>query len=442
MEDSNLEVVDLRALDFTSSIDANLICSVCHCPFIKPTITAECEHIFCAECFESSTSQQPGTCPFCRTKIDKRKARRAPRVLSNMADDLKVKCPLQGQGCDAILMRGAVQSHVEKYCGHVEVECPGTDCVLKTARKDLGLGCRHHLVVCQDCHDSVMAMNLEEHREKRCTNRWTSCAECKAEILQCKREDHGSTCSEAIVECPGKSIGCAAKTKRSELEGHTGTCMRAGMAPIFQKQDERIKALEEKALAKNNSLKRRMIATLGAVLATTSPPSSQQGNATTGFDSGFPSVASSPIVDDAADAETGVDPVSPTSASSGSSSFDPAVQHLLSSYESLRLDIDRIVASINELDARQSMMIVNESLRVKEDFSHLNAVVGAMRIQLHWLMTTRLQSQQRAGTMAGSSNSSNGAGNAGYGNAGSSLNTMGSQALRRLSDAIRQDTKL
>lgn len=104
---------------------------------------------------------------------------------------------------------------------------------------------------------------------------------------------------------------------------------------------------------------------------------------------------------------------------------------------------------------------MNESLRVKEDFSHLNAIVGAMRIQLHWLMTTRLQNQQRAGAMSGPNNSSSSGGSAGYGNGGSSLSMLGSQPLRRLSgmlcvsqetwvrgltfnvtDTIRQDTKL
>lgn len=161
MGESNLEV-DLRALEFASTIDDNLICSVCHCPFIKPIITAECEHIFCADCFESSSSsQQTATCPFCRTRIDRDKIRKAPRALSNMTDDLKVKCPLWKKGCEVISTRGSIQSHIEKYCGYVEFDCLGRDCTQKTAKRELGMGCRHHLVDCQDCHDSIMAMHLE-----------------------------------------------------------------------------------------------------------------------------------------------------------------------------------------------------------------------------------------------------------------------------------------
>lgn len=181
MEETTKLEVDLRAIEFTSSIDDNLICSVCHCPFIKPIITAECEHIFCVDCFErasssssssSSSQQQQSTtstitaCPFCRSRIDREKIRRAPRAFSNMADDLKVKCPLWREGCDVISSRGSVQAHVRKYCDYAEVDCLGIDCTQKIARRELGKGCRHYLLDCRDCHDSIMALHLEVRRAR------------------------------------------------------------------------------------------------------------------------------------------------------------------------------------------------------------------------------------------------------------------------------------
>ena len=152
---------DLRALDITSPVDDNLICSVCHCAFIKPVITSGCEHIFCADCFESTDQQQSTTCPFCRSKIDPQKTRPAPRALSNMVDDLKVKCPLWRDGCEVISSRGTVQAHVEKYCKYAQVDCPENDCVRMMPRGDLEKGCRHHPIDCQYCHDSFMEMYIE-----------------------------------------------------------------------------------------------------------------------------------------------------------------------------------------------------------------------------------------------------------------------------------------
>lgn len=120
-----------------------------------------------------------------------------------------------------------------------------------------------------------------------------------------------------------------------------------------------------------------------------------------------------------------------------SAPFDSATHHLLSLHESLREELDRVCSAVAELDARSSLMIMNESLRLKEDMAHTNAVIGSMRMQLQWLTSARLQSQPRpligtSGTNATTTTSASDGISSGSGN----------MPIRRLSDSTRQDTKL
>ncbi|KAI9679436.1 MAG: hypothetical protein M1817_005458 [Caeruleum heppii] len=421
MSDPSRPLLDLRSLDYVSPIDDNLICSVCHCAFIEPVITAACEHIFCGECFASATAAQRDTCPFCRTTVTARDLRAAPRALSNMADDLKVRCPYAAEGCDVVLARGSVQVHVDKYCGFAEVDCPAERCLCKVRRKDRTQACRHNIVACEDCRELIVQKDLDAHRENECQNRWLACDKCDREILHCQADVHESDCPELEVECTGAGVGCRFTSRRAELPDHTSICPFATLAPFIEAQTERINTLEDE-----NKLMKRRMETYGV--------------------GGFPQqaideVSRLSLVDSSPPPPSANLATSPSSPSSEPAPFDTAIHHLLSSYESLRSDIERLSSSISELDARQSLMQMNESLRIKEDLSHLNAVIGSMRVQLHWLMSTRLQGQPRV-TSAGPAGATGTAtrGQPSGGQPSAAASTMSS--VRRLSDSTRQDTKL
>ena len=152
---------DIRTLEYVSPVDDNLICSVCHFAFIKPVITAECEHIFCDECFESATHQSNETCPYCRSDIENAKVRPAPRALTNMVDDLRVRCLRWKSGCNVVTTRGAAAVHATKYCGFAKLHCVAEDCPMITLRKDIDQGCRHGLVECDDCGSRLMELEIQ-----------------------------------------------------------------------------------------------------------------------------------------------------------------------------------------------------------------------------------------------------------------------------------------
>ncbi len=155
--------VDLRLLDYVSSFDKNLMCPICHCPFING-IRLDCDHIFCHRCIDQALESQSkpiNDCPSCRRTVNAEAAQRAPRAIAQMVDELQVLCPHHKEGCQQILARADVQDHVDKYCIHTEVECPAEDCHLRVLRKDASRGCLHSTVTCTDCDTDLMEKDLE-----------------------------------------------------------------------------------------------------------------------------------------------------------------------------------------------------------------------------------------------------------------------------------------
>ena len=166
--DCNIEGrVDLRALDFVSSYDSHLMCPICHCPFVQP-VRLQCDHVFCADCLRSAittfrsgdTAEFP--CPSCRNPT-RHVSTNVPRLLINMCDEIQVRCPLAAEGCDEVVPRGHIQSHVEKYCGYKLVPCPDAECDKKMRKRDLQVDqrCRHNYCRCDRCKEDVMEQDLE-----------------------------------------------------------------------------------------------------------------------------------------------------------------------------------------------------------------------------------------------------------------------------------------
>lgn len=160
------ELVDLRALDYISSYDGHLMCPICHCPFIRP-VRLQCDHVFCQTCLNSAitasdVAPEDFNCPTCRAPT-RDIFMNVPRLLINMCDDIRVRCPFSGEGCKEIVPRGHVQSHVDKYCEFKLVECPSLSCDKKTRKKNLSPDrrCMHGLHRCDGCGEDVMEQDLD-----------------------------------------------------------------------------------------------------------------------------------------------------------------------------------------------------------------------------------------------------------------------------------------
>jgi RING-type zinc-finger len=162
------ELIDLRSLEYISNYDEHLMCPICHCPFIRP-VRLQCDHVFCQTCLNFAiTSVAIGSqrfrfpCPTCRAPTNDI-FMNVPRLLINMCDDIRVKCPFSEEGCKDILPRGHVQSHVDKYCESRLLDCPNPDCDKKTRKKDLSPDhrCLHRLMRCDGCEQNVMEQDYD-----------------------------------------------------------------------------------------------------------------------------------------------------------------------------------------------------------------------------------------------------------------------------------------
>ena len=116
--------------------------------------------------------------------------------------------------------------------------------------------------------------------------------------------------------------------------------------------------------------------------------------------------------------------------------------YLLSLHESLREEVGHLSHAITDLDARASMALMNECLRLKEDMAHTNAAVGSIRMQVQWLLNPRLQQSQRAGARPGNTNTGNGNPASASGPSSAAGPSTAFLRPRRLSDSGREGTKL
>ncbi|RAK83324.1 TRAF-like signal transducer [Aspergillus costaricaensis CBS 115574] len=412
------EVVDLRSLELVSSYDDHLMCPICHCPFVRP-VRLQCDHVFCQKCLNTAITAfspspfSPGrddfTCPTCRTPT-KGVYLNVPRLLLNMCDDIKVRCPFRDEGCEEIIPRGHIQSHVDKYCGYRLMKCPDSSCNKKTRKKDLSSEgrCLHELQRCLRCDEYVAEQDYEIN------------------VLRKSLREHIDSCPEVVHPCAASKYGCPVKVKRADLTTHEQTCPLIAMGPYFEAQNARLDSLELtiRHLQQRNEIFEDGISNIRSTLAQSTRTLAEQDS---------PTNSDAPRRRDSTSNQSQIDSSNLYTATT--------TNYLLSLHESLREEVGQLSNAITDLDARASMALMNECLRLKEDMAHTNAAVGSIRMQVQWLLNPRLHQGQRAGARPTNANGSSNPASA----SGPSSAAGPSTAFlrpRRLSDSGREGTKL
>ena len=239
----SLKTVDLRSLEYVSPYDDNLMCPVCHSPFVGP-VELECEHFFCLGCIGEALHHQQTdkkSCPICRKELGPNLYSFAPKVLYRILDDLKVKCPMSCDGCLHQGRRSDIQIHLDKYCLYREAVCPSKICSLRILRKDsLDGKCHHCLVQCESCDELFMELDIEFHRSTNCNFANLLCPHYRGTLAPHGLKLHLVACPRVVVCCSAAAIGCDFKGPRSTLEEHTMRCPLAKLLPFFEKQSRRL----------------------------------------------------------------------------------------------------------------------------------------------------------------------------------------------------------
>lgn len=379
------DLVDLRALDFVSSYDSHLMCPICHCPFVQP-VQLQCDHVFCQKCLGSaittfrSADSDEFPCPSCRTPTT-RISTSVPRLLVNMCDEIKVRCPLVKEGCEEIVPRGHVQSHVERYCGYRLVPCPDESCGKKTRKKDLQSDerCMHSYCRCQRCNQDVMEQDFAEHDREDCPSLEATCNDCGSTIPLRSLKKHVETCPDVMSPCAASQYGCSVKVRRADITTHEQQCPLVSLGPYLEAQNTRIKSLElnMRHLQQRNEIFEDGMSKIRSTLHEPARVGSGRSTATGERDR-------QRLID------------TDESADSANAFSSHTTQYLLSLHESLREEVSQMSHALTDLDARASMTIMNECLRIKEDMAHTNAALNSVRMQVQWLMNPRLHNGTRA----------------------------------------------
>ncbi|KAL5337736.1 hypothetical protein BJX70DRAFT_225928 [Aspergillus crustosus] len=448
------ELIDLRGLEYVTSYDDHLMCPICHCPFIRPA-RLECDHVFCQTCLNTAirtvatgfAGREAFNCPTCRTPTGDVYLN-VPRIVTNMCDEIPVRCPFSDEGCKEIVPRGHIQSHADKYCRYKLMDCPSPSCEFSSRKKDLSSEdrCMHELHKCLRCDEDIMEQDYEEHVKELCPSLKTTCPDCQVTVFRKALREHIDACPEAIYPCAASKYGCPIKMKRAELGTHEQSCPLITIGPYLDAQNSRLDSMEVsiRHLQQRNEIFEDGLASIRSTLVESSRAFSAH-KSNNGNDLPTSSITPTSPSHPRTTSSTDIDPSNPIPTTANAN----ATTYLLSLHESLREEVAQLSHAITDLDARASMTIMNECLRLKEDMAHTNAAVSSVRMQVQWLMNPRLHQGQRAAAQGG------GGSNSGTGSAGGNGTSAGAPGpsgyntahpalmrARRLSDTGREGTKL
>lgn len=355
---------DIFSLEYVGEVDENLMCPICHSPFVSP-ISLPCQHIFCRSCLLRAFDHQQDnkTCPSCRTPTDFLSIIDVPKVIHRILEETRVKCPLSSKGCTENIPRGSVQTHLDRYCGYEETFCPSDECDKLVPRRLAKGDCLHKLISCQDCFEEVSLLEMSIHQEKYCVVASTNCPHCSFSFLKQAYNDHARMCSERLLPCSAAEFGCEFIGKQESKEAHIASCPLARLAPIIRMQHSRLldHAVALKNLQRKASLQEEFLNTVKDALAS------------------FPQ------------ADIGVQESPSDSMNSVRLPFDSPSSHLLSLHETLREEVTRVSAAVSDLDVKTDTTFLNSSLRAKEEAAHRDAIIAQLRVQVQWLVSSRLQ---------------------------------------------------
>lgn len=275
-----------------------------------------------------------------------------------------------------------------------------------------------------------MEQDYEEHDKELCPSLETTCVDCGTTIVRRELKKHVEACPEVVSPCAASKYGCPVKIRRAEIEGHEQLCPLIAMGPYFEAQNTRLDSLELtiRHLQQRNEIFEDGLANIRSTLVDSARAG--MSSASGGNDH------QTDNMDESVDRSSSV-------------FSSNATTYLLSLHESLREEVGQLSHAITDLDARASMTIMNESLRIKEDMAHTNAAVNSVRMQVQWLMNPRLHQGPRAGMRA---NTANGGGSdtnrsqlaasSAPGPSSTAGPSLGPLRPRRPSDSGREGTKL
>ena len=142
---------------FENEVDSTLLCPICS-NVLKDPVQCPNEHYCCRSCIVKHLHENSETCPTCQHHLTEETLSKPPRLLTNMLQNLKIRCDHAQRGCRELIKLEFLDRHV-KSCGYSPTHCtnPGCSQVINQHEKERHENelCRFRMVVCDDCKQQV-----------------------------------------------------------------------------------------------------------------------------------------------------------------------------------------------------------------------------------------------------------------------------------------------
>ncbi|KAG9305858.1 hypothetical protein G9A89_006269 [Geosiphon pyriformis] len=359
---------DLNSLKYVENVNSNLICCICQTPFVDPVVLDTCGHTFCQACISQAIAVKPN-CPVDRSEISSQvELKSAAKIISNMVNELSVYCPNKDEGCLYTGQRQLVNSHLKDECEYIKLKCRVEECRMLIVKKDLDEhmeNCQARLVYCKLCKKKVQFATFEEHSEK-CPSKSVDCPYCHTARPLLLHEAHLQDCPEKLTQCPYAEYGCTWTGRRASLSQiHNPSCTYESLQKFFKIYQGRTDTLEHE----NLQLRSKVQELQGTIGYLQNQVSTLTNWLAVMFPSYFP------------------DSKTPVNINGELSTIPQDI--LLSENEQIKNDLGNLNVKLADLELRQNVALMTESLRIQEEMQSLKALCHGMRMQIHYSLAER-----------------------------------------------------
>ncbi|CAB3996078.1 E3 ubiquitin- ligase PDZRN3 [Paramuricea clavata] len=150
---------------FENEVDSALLCTTCR-NVLKDPVHCPNEHYCCRSCIVKHLHENFERCPMCQHHLTEETLSKPPRVLTNMLQNLKIRCDHAKRGCRELIKLEFLDRHV-KSCGYSPTRCtnPGCPQVINQHEKERHENelCRFRMVVCDDCKQQMSGKSSRVH---------------------------------------------------------------------------------------------------------------------------------------------------------------------------------------------------------------------------------------------------------------------------------------
>ncbi|AOA61755.1 Hypothetical protein PP7435_CHR1-0718 [Komagataella phaffii CBS 7435] len=389
--------IDLRTLIYLEPLE-HLNCPICQLPFIDPYTTI-CGHTYCYTCLEEALKSPLGSrCPLDRTPLDIQNnddVYPAPIIISNITDDLKVKCMNLERGCDWVGPRWQIKKHIVQECKYTQFECNCTIeepaivdqddndrqkrqddikpqyriCKEWTERRHLLENdkgeriCPHQPEPCEKCGKIISFSSKEYHLNEECKRNLKQCNGCLLDFPITNFENHERYCEKIHVKCPAKAYGCDWKGSKDLLDTiHANRCVFYKLSSYFETQEREMEGLRRE----NRTLSKQLSTVLDSVV---------QGKITNvGYTLNVEEVGAQR-----------------QNKKNDKSLLDEDYLHLVMEFERLRTDFERVRPIVADFQQQQQILtnLANNSSHYREEINAQRVAINSLRQQLQFLLVER-----------------------------------------------------